>query len=98
MTLCAARVYDFGMPKILVVFERIPEETSLYVLEVPDETLLRFKKIAGKHGGFVGVSEEDEAIIAEVDQLIKADGIEPRSIQDTSGITVDSIIVTGWML
>lgn len=85
--------------KILLVWENIPEETRVYVLDVSEEELPKIASCHGRYGGQVGNTQEyDDAISALSDRLrsmkqwLILPGI-PLGLGD-----VDYFVHTGWLM
>jgi hypothetical protein len=75
---------------VLVVWEMHPEETSFHLVPYQE----KWMKLHGKFRHAEDVTEEEEALIAELDR-IKGD---PTPSCDISGMGVTHFIQTGWLL
>ena len=53
------------MTRIVLVYEQVPERSTIYVFEASDEEVLKLKECHGQFGQQVGLSEELDNLLSD---------------------------------
>lgn len=85
--------------KVLVVYEMVPEDSRLYLLDMSPKAFAKYKVLGGKFVNCSDMSEEEQELANELneglDEEWKSYRVEGGLVEGTK---IDAVILTGWVL
>lgn len=89
--------------KVLVIYELVPEETRVYLLDITDQEYLKIKPAHNAFINTTNLTEEQEHAHTDLDNILhESTPLDQKSMEPwftgTLGTQVDRVIFTGFIL